>query len=269
MKIALVSLNQLWLDKDSNIAQCKEYIDRASSRDCELIIFPEATLTGFSTDNPLSESTSNSGTLKIFSDLSTKYNINIIFGAFLKKHKNDLPHNVLCLSDNFGNSLPLYNKIHLFSYSNENKHVLPGKGIAIKKIGNLRFGFSICYDLRFPEIFSIMAPSCDVIIVIANWPTERISHWYSLLKARAIENQCIMIGVNRTGIDGNKIHYSKSSIIVAPDGEIISQDSPGDFLDIYNIDSKIVEKSRKNFPTLKDKNYGFYYNYMKKYGYDE
>ena len=263
MKIALVSLNQIWLDNDSNISQCKKYIDRASSEGCELIIFPEATLTGFSTDNTLSESTTDSKTLKMFSNLSTKYNINIIFGAFLKRHRSSLPYNSLCLSDNFGNSFSLYNKIHLFSYANEEKFVLPGSDIKTKKIGDISFGFSICYDLRFPEIFSIMASDCDVLIVIANWPIDRISHWYSLLKARAIENQCFMIGVNRTGVDGNKIYYSKSSIIIDPNGEIIPQNSINSLLDVYNIDYKVVNDSRIAFPTLKDKNLSFYCNFLK------
>ncbi|MBT5399970.1 carbon-nitrogen family hydrolase [bacterium] len=263
MKIAVVSLNQIWLSKADNIIECEKYIHRASSESCELIIFPEATLTGFSPEKPLPELVDNSETLQIFSDLSIKCNINIIFGAFLKKQESSLPYNALCLSDNFGNSLPLYNKVHLFSYSGENKYISQGKNIVIKKIGNLNFGLSICYDLRFPEMFSIMAPNCDVMIVIANWPKERISHWNTLLKARAIENQCIMIGVNRTGVDGNGIHYPKSSIIVSPDGVTIPYHSIGDLLDIYNLDIKTVITSRKDFTTLKDKEYDFYCNSIK------
>ncbi len=122
-----------------------------------------------------------------------------------------------------GKLVKTYRKIHPFSYSTEDKNYTKGEATVITKINDFSAGLSICYDLRFPELFRQYAKNkVDIIIVIANWPDTRIEHWRTLLKARAIENQCYVLGVNRVGNDP-KLNYPGFSSIVDPMGiELIS-----------------------------------------------
>jgi len=264
MRIALVSLDQKWLDKKNNFSECKYYAEKASKAHCDLVIFPEMTLTSFSPNtSSIVENISNSQTLKWFGGLAGQCNINIIFGACLKVEGEESPYNMLCLADNNGCVTPLYAKTHLFSYANENQYLTAGKKIVTHKIGDINFGLAICYDLRFPELFSVMADDCEAIIVIANWPASRTNHWKTLLKARAIENECIVLGVNRMGRDGNGIEYEKDSMVIMPDGDVQVPDNLHYILDIYNVDSNQTSKYRNNFPTIQDKRHSLYEIFLK------
>jgi len=259
MRVGLVSLNQDWLDKDSNFIQCQNYIEKAAYEHCDIIIFPEMTLTGFSPRaKSIVENISTSRTFKDFGILSKKYNINIIFGACLEDDSSEKPFNMLCLADSYGQVKALYAKIHLFSHASEDKYMAPGDKVVTHNISGIEFGCSICYDLRFPELFSIMSSSCKVMIVIANWPKARKGHWCTLLKARAIENESVILGVNRVGSDGNGLNYEKSSMMVLPNGVIEKPIKSHSLLDIYNIDMDEVEKYRNSFPTVKDKMHNIY-----------
>ncbi len=259
MKIATVSLNQIWEDKEANMDLCEKFIRESSNKSVDVVIFPEMTLTGFSPGNTLLiENIYNSHTLEWFGRLSKQYNINIIFGACLQEKGRSLPFNMLCIADKSGVVIPLYAKTHLFSYTYEDQYLMPGNKVVTRKIGDMVFGFAICYDLRFPELFSTMARSCDAIIIIANWPSSRADHWNVLLRARAIENECIVFGVNRTGVDGNKIKYDENSVMVMPDGSTEAAYFSSTDFSIYEINKHQVEEYRNNFPTIKDKRYCLY-----------
>jgi len=170
----------------------------------------------------------------------------------------DRAANVLCIATPENGSKVLYKKIHPFSYVNEDKLYASGNELGIINLKNISIGLTICYDLRFPELYSAMAKKVDAIIVIANWPKSRISHWKTLLKARSIENQCYMVGVNRIGKDGNGVEYEKSSMVISPKGEIIPPRLTTSEIDVCNIDSNLVSKTRDEFPTLKDKRKSLY-----------
>jgi predicted amidohydrolase len=124
-----------------------------------------------------------------------------------------------------------YNKKHLFRMANENEHYAEGKSRLITKLDDWRICPLVCYDLRFPAWSRNVNWSqnfernhqYEVLIYVANWPERRSHAWKSLLVARAIENQCYVIGVNRIGIDGNEIPYAGDSMIINPLGEIISK----------------------------------------------
>ena len=259
MKIATVSLNQIWEDKKANMDLCEKFIRESSNKSVDVVIFPEMTLTGFSPSNALLiENIYNSHTLEWFGKLSKLYNINIVFGACLKEKGKSLPFNMLCIADKYGVVIPLYAKTHLFSYACEDQHLIPGNKVVTYKIESITFGFAICYDLRFPELFSTMASNCDAIIIIANWLSSRVDHWNALLRARAIENECIVFGVNRIGVDGNKIEYDESSVMVLPDGSTEAAYFTSPDFSIYEINRYQVEEYRNNFPTIKDKRYCLY-----------
>ena len=263
MFIALVSLDQHWQDKDANFFNCVEFVQQAHKYNCDLIVFPEMTLTGYSLDvDTLAEPEKDSPTLLRFGQLAKKYGLSIIFGACLINPLTNRSRNQFCIAHEDGSSFPIYAKVHHFSFSDEHKVIEAGENVGIAKFGNVSFGASICYDLRFPEIYALMAPYCSAAINIANWPQKRISHWRSLLVARAIENQFFMLGINRTGIDDNHLVYERSSMVVSPDGIILQPFITHNEMDIYEMNLEKTELYRSDFPTLRDKRYETYKNIL-------
>ncbi len=160
--------------------------------------------------------------------------------------------NTLLHIDSNGTLISKYRKIHPFSYSDEDKFYDKGNDTVISKINGWKTGFSICYDLRFPELYRFYGKErVDLIINIANWPDTRIEHWRTLLKARAIENQCYVAAVNRVG-DDPKLHYNGFSIVIDPMGkEIITNENEEKIL-IAEIDKNKVEEIRNKFSFLND-----------------
>lgn len=256
MKISLVSLNQVWEDKKSNLELCEKYIQNASKKSVDLIIFPEMTLTGFSNNiKVISENFENSETIKQFSNFAKEFNISVIFGVVIEDNKKAL--NRCLFIDNLGNVVSDYSKIHPFSFSGEDKYFNAGNKLSIFEFKNFKIGLTICYDLRFPELYSSLAKDCDLIINIANWPSKRVDHWNTLLKARAIENQIFMLGVNRTGIDGNGLEYVESSNIFNANGEKLEFEKYEN-MKIYDVDVNFIKDFKHKFNTVNDRKVEFY-----------
>lgn len=256
MKIATVSLNQFWEDKERNLKLCEGYIDEASQKNVELIIFPEMTLTGFSINiNKTCEIQDKSETIASFQNLAKQYKIAVLFGVVIKEEEKALNQSVFIDED--GNILGKYNKIHPFSFSGEDKYFNAGNQLKVVQYKDYNIGLSICYDLRFPELYSSYAKVCDMIVNIANWPEKRVEHWSTLLKARAIENQLYVVGVNRTGIDGNELEYKESSNIFNANGKIIEFDAKEN-MKIYSIDKLFTKEFKQKFNTTDDRKIGLY-----------
>lgn len=265
MRVALVSLDQSWQDKAANLERCRELTAAAHNQNCALIIFPEMTLTGYSLDvDKLAEHEGRSQAMEAFSALAAEYKIDIVFGICLYRNNETRPYNVLAHASADHQSVPIYAKFHPFTFAGEEKVIAPGESLGFLKSQGLVFGASICYDLRFPTLYSLMASKCKGAICIANWPVGRIQHWQSLLVARAIENQMYMIGVNRIGSDGNGLVYEKSSMVVAPDGRIFHPEERNRELDVYEIDPEETARYRVNFPTLSDSAFPRYLKAYKK-----
>lgn len=257
MKIALVSLNQAWENKKLNRVYCEKYVQNAAHCSCEMAIFPEMTLTGFSMDSGnISEPYSNSESIIFFSQLAKKFNLYIVFGVVL--NNNPLPLNCAVIIAPDGTILANYAKIHPFSFANEELHYSNGTSISYSKINDEVFGLTICYDLRFPEIFQAISQHAGVIINIANWPESRIAHWYALIKARAIENLSFVIGVNRTRTDGKGVHYIRSSTIVNPNGDELQPIHSLEDMDVFDINLKQIEEYRKTYPFKRDRKVTLY-----------
>ena len=254
MKIALASLDQIWGDKEGNFQACMEIAGQAKNLGAELLVFPEMTLTGFYLDAALlGESKTNSETLRKFGELSRSHKLTVIFGACLFDGADGLARNYLCVAGPNGTSDAVYAKIHTFSHAGEDQVIAHGLKTSSFDVAGVQFGASVCYDVRFSALYTSLSEWCSVGVVIANWPDSRREHWFTLLKARAIENQMFMIGVNRVGTDGNGIYYSSMSCIINPYGELESPIFNDGALDIFEVDTKIADQYRKSFPTLKDR----------------
>ncbi len=256
MKLALVSLDQIWENKKFNLKQCEAYIKKAQSLNVELIVFPEMTLTGFSTNvDTLSENEDDSFTIKIFQTMAEKYEIAIHFGAIISD--NDKALNKSFFVNNRGHIIANYSKIHPFSFAKEDRYFNAGNSLSVFNFHGYKVGLTICYDLRFPELYSAMGVECDIIFNIANWPEKRLEHWETLLKARAIENQLYIVGVNRTGIDGNSLKYVESSNIYNAEGKALEYQMQ-EGMKIFEVHKSCTEAFKKKFMTIQDRKTSLY-----------
>lgn len=250
-------MNQIWENKVANKQKCIESINEATASNAEIVIFPEMTLTGFSmSSSEISEDFVDSDTINFFRKQALDNSISIIFGVVLKFSKK-ATNNLIVISSK-GEILSNYAKIHPFSFSGEDQYYEKGKSLSQCNIDNIPFGFTICYDLRFPELYQALSKRSEIIITIANWPKKRSEHWESLLKARAIENQSVCVGVNRIGIDGNGVEYTKSSVIFNQFGEKIEPYFSETELDIFEIETNSINEYRSQFPVKADRQIDLY-----------
>ncbi len=249
MKIGLFQYSPVWENPAASIEKINLLIKDYENVD--LLIFPEMTLTGFTMNSKIFAEDIDGISFQFFMKLAQKLKTNIFFGVIEKD--NDKIFNSLIHVDQNGLITARYRKIHPFSLADEDKNYTAGDEFITTKINNVRFAFSICYDLRFPELYRHYAKKgIDVIINIANWPVYRIEHYTALLKTRAIENQCFAIGVNRVGKDGNGFEHSGFSAVYNPLGKEILSIENKEGIFVTEIDINEVEKTRKNFPFLND-----------------
>ena len=252
MRIVTVSLNQAWEDKKSNIKQIEGLMLDISLVNPDLVVFPEMTLTAFTMNAlDMAEDYSSSSTIDFFSKLAKAHHTAIAFGVIL--NSSSKPTNNLVVVSSDGSVLARYEKIHPFSYSGETDYYSKGGKVISLKLKEFTIGLTICYDLRFPELYQSLSRHCDVLLNIANWPARRVADWRLLLHARALENQCYMIGVNRTGVDGKELEYEKSSSVIDPMGKDIDSAQLSDIIDVYDIDKDVVFSYRESFPVKKDR----------------
>lgn len=248
MKLTLVQYNPAWEGKQAN----KGKISSLLNKSCEesVIILPEMTLTGFTMDASGNAEELKGETFIYYSSMARDYKAHVLGGLIEKKDERFF-NSLLHISPD-GQLKSVYRKIHPFSYSSENKHYTAGEQVVTTKIEEWNIGLSICYDLRFPELYRMYAKQRTGLIVnIANWPDTRIEHWRTLLKARAIENQCYFAGVNRTGNDP-KLKYIGYTSVFDPMGKEISSMSPDEGLVQAEINQGYVDEVRSKLPFLND-----------------
>jgi omega-amidase len=146
-----------------------------------------------------------------------------------------------------------YDKRHLFAYANEHQHYTAGNKRLIAQVKGWKINLQVCYDLRFPVWARQQSPEeFDIILYVANWPERRSHAWKTLLTARAIENQCYAIGVNRVGNDGNNIYHSGNSMVVDPLGNELYHKANTEDVFTITLQKDTLQETRNKFPFLKD-----------------
>jgi len=249
MKIGLVQFSPEWENKEASIQKIERLLNDLSEK-VDMLIFPEMTLTGFTMNNNIHAEEIDGIGMKYFLSLAAKLKSNIFFGI-IERNGNDIFNSLVHISKE-GLITAYYRKIHPFSHTKEDKYYKGGNEPVITKIDQIKIGLSICYDLRFPELFRIYAKQrAEIIINIANWPVDRIEHWKCLLKARAVENQCFMIGVNRIGEDPF-CKYNGFSAVFDPMGNEIVINENEEKIITCDIDLNRVNEVRTKLPFLND-----------------
>jgi omega-amidase len=252
MKIALVQMDIEWEDKNMNCNRAVAFIKKASERGCTIIVFPEMFNTGFSMDIFRIGESGKGETASFLSHMAKEYRINIIAGLPELEIGEEKGRNVAVIYNTGGNLIAKFSKLHPFSFAKEDQYYFAGNDIITFTIAGMPSSIFICYDLRFPEVFRKVARKVQAIFVIANWPTTRKDHWEALLKARAIENQCFIIGVNRSGEDGNGIYYSGASQIFDPLGNTVCAGNETEEMIIGEFSPDETDEVRSRFGFLKD-----------------
>lgn len=253
MRIAICQTHIIYEDKTLNYERAEAFIKRAASEKCDIALFPEMSFTGFSMNTALTGEKDRESA-RLMRNLAAKYSIAIGFGWTELKAKG--AENKYTVLNSVGNVISEYTKIHPFSYSDEDKYFLKGKNISLFEYKDFKISSFICYDLRFPELFQAVSDRADLIIVPANWPETRAEHWKTLLKARAIENMCYIIGINCVGdIDG--IPYSGNSSAYNPSGDCLGEINGKEDILVIDIEND-VEEYRKTFPVKNDRQTDLY-----------
>lgn len=250
MKVGLTQMDIVWENKEKNMEKARKLMEQAVKQEVDLLVFPEMTLTGFTMNTALAgEEMLFSPTLRFFKDASRQYHMAMAFG-YVEDFGGEYYNKLMIVSE--GKVIYDYDKIHPFNYGEEGKHYIGGHEVATTCLNGIELSGFVCYDLRFPEVFQAVSERADMILVIANWPKERILHWETLLRARAIENQCYIIGVNRQG-KGNGLEYMESSMAFDPLGERLTKPHSKVELMVVEIEHTKVQQVRRQFPFRQDR----------------
>ena len=253
LTIALVQVNQIWENKPRNLGLYEQLISKLKNID--LIVLPEMFNTSFSMKpKNLAEEMNDSHGIKWLKKHAKQKQCAIYTSLIIKEHNKFFNRGVFIYPD--GN-IDFYDKRKCFSLVNEGDYFKAGDKEKIVSYLSWNINLQICYDLRFPlnvinSFTKDESPKYDLLIYVANWPEKRIKQWDILLKARAIENQCFVLGVNRTGTDGNNIKYSGNSVAINPIGKNLSTLTDKETVIVVKINKKELINIREKLPFLKD-----------------
>lgn len=251
MKVAAIQLNIAWHDREANYARGRVLAADAAAARADWIVFPEMFATGFSMDTSVTPETLEGPTPAFFRQLARELGVNVS-GGFVHQAAGAPPRNACLTVDRAGRDLALYAKIHQIALLEEDRHYGPGEWPSLFEIDGLKATCFICYDLRFPELFRRVADDCALVAVIASWPASRRRHWDLLLRARAVENQCYVLGVNRVG-EGGGLLFDGGSALVDPLGETLADGRSAESAVVGEIDPRVVTEIRTSLPFLKDR----------------
>jgi omega-amidase len=259
LRISMIQTPLHWEDKTANLDMLTGKIS-AIQEPTELIVLPEMFSTGFSMEKDSLAETMDGPTVAWMRKTAAGKSA-IITGSFIAREETE---NGPAFYNRLVWMLPTgkfgyYDKRHLFAYGKEDQHYSAGKKRLIASVMGWKVNLQICYDLRFPvwlrqshglEIQT--QPEYDLLIVVANWPSARSLAWRTLLQARAIENQCYVIGVNRTGSDGKGLSYAGESMVLGPLGEPIKLFGAEEDIFSHTLNREQLEDTRIKFPFWRD-----------------
>jgi predicted amidohydrolase len=249
MKLAICQYAPSWEKIEESIDSIEDLLASLPA-DTDLIIFPEMTLTGYTMKAAEFAEEPDGICTMYFIDLAKKFKISVVAG--LVEKDGDKIFNSAVHFDRNGLITARYRKIHPFSMAEEEKYFDAGSEIVITRIEGIKTGLSVCYDLRFPELYRMYTmKGTRLLINIANWPVTRIHHWEQLLKARAIENLSFVIGVNRVGNDPYN-EYNGSSFVFDPIGNELLRCGNEEELFFADLNFDDVDVTRSKLRFLED-----------------
>lgn len=245
-------------DKEANFKKIEEFLKPYENSNADLIILPELWAVGWYCKcfPESSEEENNSPTLNFLSNIAKKFNSNVVGGSYVKKYPDGKLTNSCPVFDREGKLISQYEKMHLFSHFGADEGIYATKGSkqVIAKTDVAKLGLSICYDIRFPELFRVYAYNgTDILINMAAWPKTRKNHWITLQKARAIENQSFVVAVSQTGLIKDDEYNLGHSMVVSPYGDVLAELGEEEAVLEFSIDLNEMKALREKFPILADR----------------
>lgn len=262
MKIGCIQLNVGFGKVEQNYERAEKFIRQAASKGAEIVVLPEMWNTGYALEKLPELADENGERTKAFlQGLAKELHIHIVGGSVATK-QNDKFYNTMYIYNHDGELVSEYSKVHLFRLMDEEKYLEAGNHMNRFALGEVEAGGVICYDIRFPEWLRAHAlAGAKVLFVSAQWPTPRIDHWKTLLQARAIENQCFVIAVNR--ISSKPENFNGQSMIIEPWGEVLWTGAEDEELAIVDVDFSVVDEVRGRIPVYDDRRPGLYAGVVK------
>lgn len=248
LHIALFQLDLVWENPQANREMMDDWFPKLDPS-TDLVFLPEMFSTGFSMNGTQLAETMEGETVQWMKRISAQYQFALCGSLIISQ--NGQYFNRLVFVEPSG-EVHFYNKRHLFTMDHEERHFQRGRERIIVNYKGWRICPLICYDLRFP-VWSRNRNEYDVLVYVANWPNARLDVWNTLLKARAIENQCYVVGVNRVGVDGSQIEYTGGTQVIDPKGRLlVTAVNPGEELLYALLSLEEMTLFRAKFPVLDD-----------------
>ena len=227
---------------------------RAIAQPTQVVILPEMFSTGFSMQPERFAEPMNGPTVQWMKKISALKK-SILTGSLMIEDAGRYYNRAVWMQPN--GHWGCYNKRHLFAYAGEDQHYTAGQQRFVASVNGWRIALFVCYDLRFPvwnrqQFNEQNTFEYDVAVYVANWPARRSLAWKALLQARAIENQCYVIGVNRVGEDGNGIAHRGDSMVIDPLGEIVYHKPDVEDIGTITLHKELLERIREGFPFWRD-----------------
>ena len=250
--LTLIQTNLFWEDKKANLQMLQHKIETIKEK-TEIVVLPEMFSTGFSMKPELLAEKMDGETIGWMRKIASSRKIILTGSVIIEEGEKYFNRLIWMLpTGEYG----FYDKRHLFAHGDEDSHYAPGHKKLIASVKGWKINMQICYDLRFP-VWTRQPPGSndekyDLLINVANWPEKRNLAWNTLLRARAIENQCFVVGLNRFGTDGNKNLYSGHSSVIDPLGEIIYYNNTGEDIFSCTLHMERITATRDQFPFWQD-----------------
>ncbi len=255
LKVTIVQADLAWENKEKNLRHFSDLLTTVA--DTDLIVLPEMFSTGFTMQAKELAEPLTGKSIDWMKQTAAQKNA-VITGSLIIDEDNKYFNRLIWMEPD-GNFLT-YDKRHVFTLAGEEKHYTPGKGKIFPEVCDWKILPLICYDLRFPVWARQSPPFTELgskpyhaLVYVANWPERRIYAWQQLLIARAIENQCYVIGVNRVGDDGNNIHYNGYSCVIDPMGEKLLESVNDEAVHTITLSAQRITDIRERLPFLDDR----------------
>lgn len=246
LTLSFIQSETRWQDAQANRDQFAHWLD-AVPDDSQVVVLPEMFSTGF-TMSAAQVAESMTGPTVGWLEAQARARAKVICGSLAIEENG-------CFFNRFvwaaASGTASYDKRHRFRLVGEHESYSAGQRRLVVRHGDWRICPMICYDLRFPVWFRNRG-DYDVLLCVANWPAARRAAWSSLLRARAIENQCYVVGVNIVGTDGNAVSYCGDSAAYSPVGDTLieARDAKGAFT--VTLDGEALVEHREKFPAWQD-----------------
>ena len=247
MKTALIQSNLIWENPSANHKIFEQKINAITEK-VDLIVLPEMFTSGFTMNPKLVAETMTGETIALLKSLAKAKNCAITGSLVIAENNNFYNRMIFVFPDQ---TIEYYDKKHLFTLAGEDKVYTAGNKKKIVNFRGFKICLQVCYDLRFPA-FARNQENYDLLIYVANWPQTRINAWNILLKARAVENMCYVIGVNRIGVDGNNQTYSGDSQVIDYLGNNLVEPQPSEGIFYTDLDKDAMLTTRNQLRFLED-----------------